>query len=251
MENTSNEKVILLLQEQLAYTKEQNKNLAKQIEVLTEQVRQLTKALYGSKSEKSKYQAPDGQCSLFEDVPSFNDSEHTEEQSTATITYTVVRKLNKKKRNDSFRDGIEIEDIHHHPENTQCDCCQDQKMEEISRTIAREEAKFIPAKMMRIQHIEHAYECKHCKKDATQKAQIKHGKARQKHSKPIVEKFLKWVDESPFFGKNALTKAAEYTLNRIHGLKAFLFDGRIEIDNNPAENAIRPNVIGRKTGFSL
>lgn len=75
----------------------------------------------------------------------------------------------------------------------------------------------------------------------------KRRKARQKHSKPIVEKFLKWVDESPFFGKNALAKAAEYTLNRIHGLKAFLFDGRIEIDNNnSAENAIRPNVIGRK-----
>lgn len=57
---------------------------------------------------------------------------------------------------------------------------------------------------------------------------------------------MKWVDESPFFGKSALAKAAEYTLNRVHGLKAFLFDGRIEIDNNPAENAIRPNVIGRK-----
>jgi len=39
----------------------------------------------------------------------------------------------------------------------------------------------------------------------------------------------------------------EYTLNREHGLKAFLFDGRIEIDNNPAENSIRPNVIGRKS----
>jgi len=74
----------------------------------------------------------------------------------------------------------------------------------------------------------------------------KRRKSRQKHSKPIVEKFLKWVDESPFFGKNALAKATEYTLNRVHGLKAFLFDGRIEIDNNPAENAIRPNVIGRK-----
>lgn len=454
LENTSNEKIILLLQEQLTYTKEQltytkeqNKSLTKQIEVLTEQVRQLTKALYGSKSEKSKYQAPDGQCSLFEDDPSFNDSEHTEEQSTATITYTVVRKLNKKKRNDSLREGIEIEEIHHHPKNTQCDCCQAQ-MEEIGSTVAREEAKFIPAKMMCIQHIEHAYECKHCKKDAKQKAQIKRGKApqaaiqrsiagptvlakliydkfiqylplyrqvkeweryglltndknlsnwviraakdwlfpvyeqmkkalmaksvlhvdetyaqiinrsdgksgqsnaynwvfrsvssqgpiivlfqsalsrgrsvledftngfkgtiicdgysaygnlpdvtfancwahvrrywmkadskngqvgvdycdqlyrlerqfkhlspgkrrkaRQKQSKPIVEKFLKWVDESPFFGKNALAKAAEYTLNRVHGLKAFLLDGRIEIDNNPAENAIRPNVIGRK-----
>lgn len=74
----------------------------------------------------------------------------------------------------------------------------------------------------------------------------KRRKVRQKHSKPIVEKFLKWVDESPFFGKNALAKAAEYTLNRVHGLKAFLFDGRIEINNNPAENAILPNVIGRK-----
>lgn len=93
LENTSNEKIILLLQEQLTYTKEQNKSLTKQIEVLTEQVRQLTKALYGSKSEKSKYQAPDGQCSLFEDDPSFNDSEHTEEQSTTVMTYTVVRCL--------------------------------------------------------------------------------------------------------------------------------------------------------------
>ena len=101
----------------------------KQIEVLTEQVRQLTKALYGSKSEKSKYQAPDGQGSLFEDDPSFSDSEQTEEQSTETISYTVIRKVSKKKRNDSFRDDIEIEEIHHHPANTQCDCCLQQMTE--------------------------------------------------------------------------------------------------------------------------
>ena len=74
----------------------------------------------------------------------------------------------------------------------------------------------------------------------------KRRKKRQKYSKPIVEEFLDWVETSPFFGKNALAKAAEYTLNRANGLKAFLYDGRIEIDNNPAENAIRPNVIGRK-----
>nr|WP_322788451.1 transposase [Salipaludibacillus agaradhaerens] len=75
----------------------------------------------------------------------------------------------------------------------------------------------------------------------------KRRKKRQKYSKPIVENFLlKWVEKSPFFGKNALTKAAEYTLNRANGLKVFLNDGRIEIDNNPAENAIRPNVLGRK-----
>lgn len=62
----------------------------------------------------------------------------------------------------------------------------------------------------------------------------------------IANEFFAWIDHSPFFGKNALAKAAEYTLSRAGGLKAFLDDGHLEIDNNPAENAIRPNVIGRK-----
>lgn len=98
-----NERFIQLLEQQLAHSNQQNNELTKkldqslkQIEVLTEQVRQLTKALYGSKSEKSKYQAPDGQGSLFDDNPSFNECEHTEEQSTPTVTYTVVRKLIRK-----------------------------------------------------------------------------------------------------------------------------------------------------------
>ncbi len=75
----------------------------------------------------------------------------------------------------------------------------------------------------------------------------KRRKMRLKYSKPIVEEFLNWIESSPFYGKNALAKAVEYTLNRGDGLKAFLYDGRVESDNNPAENAIRPNVIGRKT----
>lgn len=80
-----NERIIRLLEEQLTQSN-------RQIEALTEQVRQLTKALYGSKSEKSKYQASDGQGSLFEDDPSFSEPEQTEEQSTETVSYTVVRK---------------------------------------------------------------------------------------------------------------------------------------------------------------
>ncbi|GEK35674.1 IS66 family transposase [Kurthia sibirica] len=451
---STTEKVFQLLEDQLAYTKKQNEELSRKLDqslsqnkVLAEQIRQLTKALYGSKTEKAKYQVPDGQGSLFEDDPLFSDSEQTEEQSAETISYTVIRKLHRKKRNDSFRDDVEMEEIHHHPSTTQCDCCRNQ-MTEAGTTIAREEAKFIPAKMRRIQHIEHAYECKHCKKDAIQKAQMKRGKApqgaiqrsiagptvlakliydkfvqylplyrqvkeweryglitndknlsnwviraaqdwllpvyeqmksilmkksvlhvdetyaqiikrsdgksaqshaynwvyrsvpsqgptiilfqsslsrarsvlkdftkgyrgtmicdgysaydklegvtfancwahvrrywlkansrngqigvnycdqlyqlerefkhlspgkrrkmRRKKSKPIVKEFFKWVDESPFFGKSALAIAAEYTLNRVDELRIFLNDGRIEIDNNPAENAIRPNVIGRK-----
>lgn len=157
--DASNEKVIQLLEEQLAYTKEQNKNLTKQIEVLTEQIRQLTKALYGSKSEKSKYQIPDGQGSLFEDDPSFNEPEQTEEQSIEKVSYTVTRKKRNKKRNDSFHEDIEIEEIHHHPANLACDCCRGE-MVEFSSTLIREEAKFIPASLKRVQHFEHVYECK-------------------------------------------------------------------------------------------
>lgn len=50
----------------------------------------------------------------------------------------------------------------------------------------------------------------------------------------------------PFFKKNTLAKSAEYTLKHLNGLKAFLFDGRTELDNQPAENTIRPTIIGYK-----
>ncbi len=179
------ERVIRLLEEQLTHSNQQNQELSKKLdqslkqnEALTQQLRHLTKLLYGSKTEKSRYNAPEGQASLFDDDPSFSESEHTEEQSQQTISYTVVRTINKKKRNDSLQDNIEVEAFHYHPENTQCDCCQGQ-MIEIGSTIVREEAEFIPAKMKKIQHIEHAYECKNCKSDSFQKAQIKRGKAPQ------------------------------------------------------------------------
>ena len=140
--STINDKVVQSLEEQLAFFKQQNSDLTKQIEVLTEQIRQLTKALYGSKSEKSKYQAPDGQVSLFEDDPSFNDSEQTEEQSTETIRYAVTRKSTNKKRNDVFLGHIEVEEVHHHPADLACDCCQ-KHMVVFSTVLVREEAKFI------------------------------------------------------------------------------------------------------------
>ncbi|WP_235802063.1 IS66 family transposase [Ureibacillus massiliensis] len=179
----STDKLIALLEDQVAFMRQQNEELSKKLDqsiaqnkYLSEQIHHLTKALYGSKSEKSKYQAPDGQCSLFEVDPSFSESEHTEEQSTETVSYTVVRKIKSKKRNDSFKENVEIEEVHHHPLDLQCGCCHE-NMHEIGSNIVREEAKYIPAKMVRVQHIEHAYECKHCKTDIAEKAQIKRGKA--------------------------------------------------------------------------
>ena len=46
--------------------------------------------------------------------------------------------------------------------------------------------------------------------------------------------------------KSITAKAIAYALNNETALKKFLDDGKIEIDNNIAENAMRPIALGRK-----
>ena len=47
-------------------------------------------------------------------------------------------------------------------------------------------------------------------------------------------------------GKSDLAKAIRYGLSRWSSFELFLEDGRVGIDNNPAERAMRPIGIGRK-----
>ena len=71
---------------------------------------------------------------------------------------------------------------------------------------------------------------------------------RQKKSKPIIEelkkKLLHYKDQAP--PTSILGKAINYPLNQWSKLIAYLEDGRIRIDNNDCERAIKPFVIGRK-----
>ena len=53
--NAATEKLIQLLEQQLASANQQNQELSQKLDQALAQIRQLTKALYGSKSEKSKY----------------------------------------------------------------------------------------------------------------------------------------------------------------------------------------------------
>ncbi len=46
--------------------------------------------------------------------------------------------------------------------------------------------------------------------------------------------------------KSPLAKAASYCLNEWTALTRYLEDGRLEIDNNLTENAIRPSAVGKK-----
>lgn len=55
-----------------------------------------------------------------------------------------------------------------------------------------------------------------------------------------------WLEEQNVSGKGKLAKAVNYALNEKKYLYTFLEDGNVPIDNNCAENAIRPFAVGRK-----
>ena len=63
-----------------------------------------------------------------------------------------------------------------------------------------------------------------------------------------MDDFKKWLDVNKDITppKGLLGKAIQYTLNHWGKLVVYLEDGRIKPDNNDAENAIRPFVLGRK-----
>lgn len=69
---------------------------------------------------------------------------------------------------------------------------------------------------------------------------------RLKNAKPLLDEFWDWVMLLNPLPNSSLGKAVTYALNQKEPLSNFLLDGRIEISNNRAENAIRPYVTGRK-----
>ena len=73
-------------------------------------------------------------------------------------------------------------------------------------------------------------------------------RARQRLLAPQLAAFKHWLDElqPKVLGNTGLAGAINYTLKRWIALARVLDDGRYPIDNNPAENAIRPIAIGRK-----
>ena len=71
---------------------------------------------------------------------------------------------------------------------------------------------------------------------------------RQKHSKEKVEAFRVWAEAqlTRIPGKSDLAGAFRYGLSRWSSFCLFLEDGRVAIDNNAAERALRPIGVGRR-----
>ena len=71
---------------------------------------------------------------------------------------------------------------------------------------------------------------------------------RRSLSKPHVDNFRLWIEtQLPLLpGRAKLAEAMRYALSRWNGLTRFLHDGRVELDTNPVDRAIRPVALGRK-----
>lgn len=67
-------------------------------------------------------------------------------------------------------------------------------------------------------------------------------------SQPIVISLRTWLESKlpQLAARSRLAEAIRYALGRWNGLGRFLDDGRIELDTNPVERAIRPVALGRK-----
>ena len=71
---------------------------------------------------------------------------------------------------------------------------------------------------------------------------------RKAQSEPVLERMKAWLDARTLdtLPKSPLGEALTYALNQWEALQRFTEDGALEIDNNIAENALRPIALGRK-----
>lgn len=96
-----------------------------------------------------------------------------------------------------------------------------------------------------INHIQKLYALE--SKLKTQSAEVKY-RERQKVVKPLLQQLWDWLEKSKdtIPKESALGSAITYSLNQWPKLIRYMDDGRLSIDNNRAERAIKPFVIGRK-----
>lgn len=71
---------------------------------------------------------------------------------------------------------------------------------------------------------------------------------RLKEARPILDRFKRWLEAGhpQVPPKSLLGKAMQYALNQWEKLEVYIEAGFLKPDNNVAENAIRPFVLGRK-----
>ena len=95
--------------------------------------------------------------------------------------------------------------------------------------------------------IQRLYAVERQARDEKRSPEARH-RLRQAQARPVIDELRAWLDDglTAVPPKSVTGKALRYLAGQWHRLVRYLDDGRLEIDNNGAENAIRPFVVGRK-----
>lgn len=105
----------------------------------------------------------------------------------------------------------------------------------------RKEASWFLRKIQELYRIEH--ECDEKELSITQRQQV-----RQQQSKPLMNEMRQWMESKSlqYSQRTLLGQAVGYAYTRWSNMEHVLEDGRLKLDNNLAENEIRPITLGRK-----
>jgi transposase len=100
-----------------------------------------------------------------------------------------------------------------------------------------------------LRQIQHLYQVEAAWREQHAGPQLREA-VRAHQSRPIIERLKRVLDKlqtsGRFLPKSPLEGAIDYALGQWQALTVYLTDGRVEIDNNNVENAIRPTAIGKK-----
>lgn len=228
-------------------------------------------ARFGRKSEKGV--VPEQMVIQFDEAVPVLIAEEQQPSETQTITYTRTKKNTGRKPLPQSLPYIEhVYDLSDEEKQCACGCSLTHIRDEVS-----EQLDVVPQMTFRVVHIRKQYACKACENTMKcakkPKPPIPHSIATPGliaaiiNSKfrchmplyrqetmfneagiSLVDELKELLDEATLkiLPKSPLGQAVFYALAHWEALKSYLYDGRLEIDNNLSERAIKPFVIGRK-----
>jgi len=195
---------------------QENKMLRQQVEMLTSQLAQIQRMLFGRKSEKIS----SDQLALFAghtpDLPA-EETEDNDPEDDSSESANQKRKKKKKPKSHPgrhpFPHSLEREDIHLHPDNLDCKCCGEQ-MEpagvEISEKLSSRQSFFVKS------FHRHKYACRHCEEymvrpDLPDDANDKSLATTDVHARVAISKYL---DHNPLYRQEAIFSREGIILKR-------------------------------------
>ncbi len=216
------------------------------IEKLTHEIAQLKRLKFAKRSEQLNPQ----QASLLDDLID-TDIAAIEAELQALQTAPAATEKKQKPKRTALPAEFPRTLIHHEPDNTHCPCgCA---LKRIGEDVS-EKLDYTPGVFTVERHVRGKWVCDDCETliQAPVPAQILEPdlrcRIRQEKAVPVMDRLHAWMiaqrDLVP--EGSAISRALDYSLKRWEALSRYLDDGAVPIDNNWAENQIRPWALGRK-----